>query len=86
MYDLYVYIVLKMCRLSSFCVFYIAFYNIQNYVKSPLKMQEMAFQSVDLKIFRGRITPDPHTNLSRLRRWCPFRGPAPAASATIRRP
>ena len=27
-------------------------------------MQEMAFQSVDLTIFRGRISPDPPTNLS----------------------
>ena len=43
---IYMCIVLKMCRLSSFCVFYITFYNIQNYVKSPLKMQEMAFQRV----------------------------------------
>ena len=38
--------IFKILKCVVFCVFYMTFHNLQNFVKLPPKMQEMAFQGL----------------------------------------
>ena len=45
--------IFKVLKCVAFCVFYMTYYNLHNSVKSPPKMQEMAFQWLEI----SKISP-----------------------------